>query len=152
MQSYNLERFVEAQDHFDDYETAKQEISNGEKQSHWIWYIFPQIKGLGRSPMAQEYAISSLAEARAYLQHPVLGSRLHEISELLLECNEERDILQVMGSRIDAIKLKSSMTLFELAEPDSIFSKILDNFYDGDRDLTTLQLLGDEPGQLSSNR
>jgi len=148
MQYFNLDRFVEAQDRFGDFETAKQELSDGEKQSHWIWYIFPQIKGLGHSPMAQDYAIDSLFEACAYLQHPVLGARLYEISELLMDYNEGRDITHVMGSRIDAVKLKSSMTLFELAAPDCIFSRILDHFYKGERDTLTLQLLGDEPEWL----
>jgi len=148
MTYFNLERFVEAQDRFNDYETAKKEIEEGEKQSHWIWYIFPQIKGLGQSGNSQAYAIESLFEACAYLQHPVLGPRLYEISEVLYDSNYGRDIEDVMGSHIDVLKLKSSMTLFELAAPDSIFTRILEHFFGGNRDRKTMLLLVDEPDWL----
>jgi uncharacterized protein (DUF1810 family) len=105
---YDLERFVTAQKGV--YETALKELREGCKRSHWMWFVFPQIAGLGRSPMAQRYAISGLDEARAYLAHPVLGPRLRATTEALLE-HHRRSAEQIMGG-IDAVKLRSSMTLF----------------------------------------
>ena len=144
MINFDLDKFVKAQDKFDDYDIALTEMKEGEKRSHWIWYIFPQIKGLGRSGNAQYYAIQSLFEAYAYLSHPELGARLQEIAKTLYDYNQGRDIKQVMGSNIDAIKLRSSMTLFDICSPNDIFETVLDEFFEGKRDNYTLEMLADE--------
>lgn len=142
--SHNLERFIEAQEH--SYETALAEIRNGRKVSHWIWYVFPQIDGLGVSLMAMEFAIHSLDEARAYVRHPVLGARLREISQALLDL-EETDPVAVMG-HVDAMKLRSSMTLFSLAEPgETVFRDVLERYYGGEADSLTLAILAVEHAQ-----
>ena len=135
---YDLSRFLEAQKN--SYDTALREIRAGRKRSHWMWYIFPQIQGLGYSAMAQHYAIRDLGEAREYLQHPVLGPRLIEISEALLSLDES-DPRRVMGSP-DDLKLRSCMTLFQSAAPDQpVFGKVLDKFYGGQPDGRTLEIL-----------
>ena len=135
---YDLSRFLEAQKN--SYDTALREIRAGRKRSHWMWYIFPQIRGLGYSAMAQHYAIRDLGEAREYLRHPVLGPRLIEISEALLAL-EESDPRRVMGSP-DDLKLRSCMTLFQCAAPDQpVFGKVLDKFYGGQPDGRTLEIL-----------
>ncbi len=135
---YDLSRFLEAQKN--SYDTALREIKAGRKRSHWMWYIFPQIQGLGYSAMAQHYAIRDLDEARKYLQHPLLGPRLIEISEALLAL-EESDPRRVMGSP-DDLKLRSCMTLFQSAAPEqSVFGKVLDKFYGGRPDGRTLEIL-----------
>lgn len=131
-----LQRFIDAQ--ADSYDTALAEIRNGRKVTHWIWYIFPQIKGLGFSYNAQYYGISSLQEAKDYLQNELLRKRLFEITEALLQHNGE-DIERIMGG-IDALKLKSSMTLFDIVFPGSIFGEVLDEFYGGERCAKTLEL------------
>jgi uncharacterized protein (DUF1810 family) len=133
----DLSRFLSAQE--SSYDTALSEIRNGRKQSHWIWYIFPQLRGLGLSGMAQRYGISGLEEARAYLEHTVLGKRLREISAALLSL-QESDPHQIMGSP-DDLKLRSSMTLFAYVEPGTVFQDVLDKFYNGIPDEKTLQLL-----------
>ncbi len=133
----NLERFVEAQE--ESYETALNEIKKGRKESHWMWYIFPQIKGLGHSPTAQYYAIQGRAEAAAYLAHPVLSKRLLEISEELLKI-ESDDASLVFGFP-DDLKLKSSMTLFSLISQHTVFKRVLDKFFDGEIDERTVELL-----------
>lgn len=118
-------------------------MKRGRKESHWIWYIFPQLKGLGRSAMSEFYGISGMEEARAYLKDPVLGARLIEICNALLAL-EAKDIVQVMG-RPDDKKLKSSMTLFEAAaEKPEVFQRVLDKYYQGKRDGRTLRMLGIE--------
>ena len=135
---YDLSRFLEAQKNA--YDTALREIRAGRKRSHWMWYIFPQIQGLGYSAMARHYAIRDLGEAREYLQHPLLGPRLIEISEALLAL-EESDPRRVMGSP-DDLKLRSCMTLFQCAAPDQpVFGKVLDKFYGGKPDGRTLEIL-----------
>lgn len=135
---YDLSRFLEAQNN--SYDTALREIRAGRKRSHWMWYIFPQIRGLGYSAMAQHYAIRDLGEAREYLQHPLLGPRLIEISEALLSLDEP-DPRRVMGSP-DDLKLRSCMTLFQCAAPDQpVFGKVLDKFYGGRPDERTLEIL-----------
>lgn len=135
---HNLERFVKAQAGV--YETALKEIRPGRKKSHWIWYIFPQLKGLGFSEMAQYYGIADLAEARAYIANDVLRSRLIEISEALLAL-PSGNALSVMGSP-DDLKLRSSMTLFAMAdEKREVFRKVLNKFYGGEMDIKTLELL-----------
>ena len=131
---FNLERFVEAQDTepLGDYQQALAEMRAGQKRGHWIWYIFPQMKGLGRSPNSDFFGISGLEEAKAYLAHEVLGPRLREITEAVLE-NEGEPINVLMGWEVDAMKLKSSMTLFDAASPNDIFGDVLEMFFDGQR-------------------
>lgn len=136
----SLERFLSAQEH--DYEIALSEIRNGRKQSHWMWYIFPQIQGLGYSSMAQFYAIKDREEAVTYLNHPVLGKRLVEISEVLLNLREN-DARKVMGYP-DDLKLKSSMTLFYVVSGRTVFKQVLDKYYFGELDEKTVSLLGAE--------
>ncbi len=134
---YDLNRFLQAQEH--SYETALEEIRQGCKASHWIWYIFPQLKGLGFSSTAQHYGIQNLAEAKAYLADKTLRSRLLEISTALLEL-KETDIEQIMGYP-DDLKLRSSMTLFMLAEPScEVFQRVLEKYYDGKPDEKTISL------------
>ena len=134
----SLDRFLEAQERM--YETALREIKNGEKESHWTWYIFPQLRGLGRSQMAYAYGIKDLEEAKAYLAHPVLSKRLIEISTALLE-HKDKHIEDIMGY-IDDMKLKSSMTLFaQLSEKYSVFDQVLSYFFNGEMDKLTLKLL-----------
>jgi uncharacterized protein (DUF1810 family) len=133
----DLNRFLEAQDH--SYAQALGEIRNGRKTGHWMWYIFPQIAGLGYSETAQFYAIKNMEEAKAYLRHPVLGSRLVEISRALLGIRG-KTANQIMGSP-DDLKLRSSMTLFNLAEErERVFQDVLDQFYNGVQDLKTLEI------------
>ena len=135
----SLNRFLEAQKIM--YETAHEEIKKGEKESHWIWYIFPQLRGLGYSPKAYTYGIDGLEEAKAYLEHPVLSARLIEITEALLT-HRGKDIEDIMGD-IDALKLRSSMTLFaHISETNSVFHRVLEVFYDSKMDEMTLGLLG----------
>lgn len=130
-----LNRFLKAQE--DMYEVALAEMKNGEKESHWMWYIFPQLRGLGRSPMAYMYGIDGIEEAKAYLAHPVLSVRLIEITKALLSHTGE-DIEDIMGD-IDALKLRSSMTIFALiCEDNSVFHQVLESFYDGEMDIVTL--------------
>jgi uncharacterized protein (DUF1810 family) len=131
---------VDAQDAGGAYHRAITELRAGKKRSHWMWFVFPQIAGLGHSEMAQRYAIASIAQARAYLSDPTLGPRLRECALALLE-TEGRTAQQVLGE-IDAIKLRSSMTLFSRAAPDEpLFSLLLDRYFDGDVDEVTLRLL-----------
>ena len=126
----DLERFVTAQDSGGTYQRAVRELRKGRKTSHWMWFIFPQIAGLGRSATAQAYAISDLAEARAYLAHPVLGPRLLECAQIVAA---QRGLTaeHIFGG-IDAIKLRSSMTLFARADPDeAIFRQVIDQYFAG---------------------
>jgi uncharacterized protein (DUF1810 family) len=135
---YKLERFVEAQQPV--FDRVCQELSQGRKQSHWMWYVFPQIRGLGRSHMAQRYAIASREEADAYLRHPLLGPRLRQCAGLLLQV-EGRTIGQIMGWP-DDLKLRSSMTLFAQAAADKqIFLDVLNKYYGGQPDPGTLERL-----------
>jgi uncharacterized protein (DUF1810 family) len=144
MDGFELDRFVTAQDAGNAYRTALAEIRQGRKRSHWMWFVFPQLAGLGHSSMAQRYAIGSLAEARAYLADPVLGGRLLEISGVLLEL-ESGNAEEMLGT-VDAVKLRSSMTLFHRAEPDQpVFSAVLERYFEGRPDPATEQLLAD-PG------
>jgi len=124
---YDLERFVEAQNMV--YDIALQEIKNGHKRGHWIWFVFPQIKGLGHSYNSEYYGISGTIEAKAYLDHPILGARLREISQALLNCgNPSAD--DILGFP-DVLKVRSCMTLFDMVSPNDIFKQILDKYYDG---------------------
>lgn len=134
----DLKRFLDAQKY--DYDPALREIRSGHKRSHWIWYIFPQLKALGYSDTAKKYGIRDLDEAKAYLNEPTLRSRLIEISEALLAL-PENDPLKVMGHP-DDLKLRSSMTLFAAADPEcTVFQRVLDKFYSGKPDTKTLDLL-----------
>ena len=138
MDKYNLSRFLEAQ--MVTYEGAMLELVRGRKESHGIWYIFPQIEGLGRSDTAKLYSIKSLEEGRAYLEHPVLGQRLIEACEILLSLKDAA-MDEVMGFP-DDLKLLSSMTLFEaLSDSNSIFTKIIVVYFDDERDEVSLKLI-----------
>ena len=130
-----LQRFIEAQN--DSYDQALKEIRNGRKLTHWIWYIFPQIKGLGFSYNSEYYGITSLQEAKDYLENELLRKRLFKITESLL-MHKGKDIESIMGD-IDALKLKSSMTLFDAVQPGSVFGEVLDEFYGGERCRRTLE-------------
>jgi len=135
--AFALDRFVDAQNSGGTYERALAELRAGRKRSHWMWFVFPQVAGLGRSPMAQAYAVSSLAEARAYLAHPVLGPRLAICSLVLLDLGTD-DPVAIFGS-VDAMKLRSSMTLFARAAPqDGTFRAVLDRFFAGAEDEATV--------------
>lgn len=135
---YALNRFVAAQTGL--YDTALGEIRRGAKRTHWIWFIFPQIAGLGSSPMAQRYAIGSLDEARAYLEHAVLGARYRQCVAALQDLGDTTAD-SIFGS-IDAMKLRSSLTLFEQASSEPLFAAALDRWFDGRRDNRTLAILG----------
>jgi uncharacterized protein (DUF1810 family) len=135
---YDLQRFVDAQAH--SYDEALAELRAGEKRTHWMWFIFPQVAGLGRSATAQRFAISGLEEARAYLSHPVLGRRLVESAHALAGL-DTADPERVFGA-VDARKLQSSMTLFALAAPDEpVFREVLDHFFGGALDDATTSRL-----------
>ena len=134
-----LERFVEAQQA--EYNIALNEIKNGKKETHWMWYIFPQVLGLGFTSVSMEYGIKDLDEAAAYLDHPVLGPRLIEISNVLLTLDTD-NAREIFGGS-DAVKLRSSMTLFSLVpNADKVFELVLEKFFKGKKDEKTLQLLG----------
>src|SRR5690349_23504384 len=130
---YRLGRFVSAQDSGYGYDSVLAELRAGEKVSHWMWYVFPQVSGLGSSSMAQQYAIGSLDEARAYLAHPTLKKRLHDAIDALLGV-EGRSITRILGP-VDAMKLRSSMTLFGAADPDEpAYERVLDRYFHGQAD------------------
>jgi uncharacterized protein (DUF1810 family) len=135
---YNLQRFVDAQR--PEYEHAIMELRAGEKRGHWMWFIFPQIEGLGVSATSRRYAISSLEEARAYISHPLLGSRLVECGEALTQ-PLGKSAREIMGC-VDAKKLRSSMTLFGAADPTQpAFRRVLETYFDGEEDAHTAELL-----------
>jgi len=134
--SFDLERFVAAQDANGTYERAAEELRRGRKTSHWMWFVFPQIAGLGSSAMSRRYAISSLAEAQVYLAHPVLGPRLRTCTSLVVDANAP-SAEHIFGD-IDAQKLHSSMTLFLRAAPDeALFQQVLDQYFGGQPDSAT---------------
>lgn len=135
---FNLARFVNAQDTI--YDNVLAELRSGRKRTHWMWYIFPQIDGLGYSLTSKYYAIKSKEEARQYLSHPILGRRLLECAEIILDI-KGRSASEIFGSP-DDIKLKSSMTLFvSITNPEAVFARILDKYFHGQRDTKTLNLL-----------
>ncbi len=134
---FDLDRFVSAQEY--DYPVALSEIRAGRKYSHWIWYIYPQLKGLGRSYNSDFYGLASVAEAKAYLAHPVLGARLREIVQALL-LHRGKNPKEILGD-IDASKVRSSMTLFDIVSPNDIFGILLDEFYNGRRCHRTMRSL-----------
>ncbi len=139
----DVSRFVAAQGAGGAYERALRELRAGRKTSHWMWWVFPQVAGLGQSPTSREYGIRGLDEARAYLAHPVLGPRLRECTQALLAL-EGSDPVAVMGG-VDAVKLRSSMTLFALAAADDVtagpFRAVLDRYFGGEEDPHTLALV-----------
>jgi uncharacterized protein (DUF1810 family) len=138
--SFDLERFVLAQDAGGTYHRALEELRNGYKQTHWMWFVFPQVAGLGQSPTSRKYAITSLAEAEAYLRHPVLGPRLVE-SANAVAAHAGLSAVRIFGST-DAQKLRSSMTLFLRAAPEEpAFQEVLDRYFDGSPDPATDRLL-----------
>lgn len=141
--TYNLQRFVDAQGPV--YPRVLAELRAGEKQTHWMWFVFPQIAGLGRSPMAQKFAIGSLAESKAYLAHEVLGPRLQECTRLVIEA-AGRPLGEILGYP-DDLKFRSSMTLFAHAAmpEDSVFGEALRVFFDGRPDARSLELLHVSP-------
>lgn len=139
---YDLNRFVRAQ--ASDYERALSEIRSGRKRTHWMWYIFPQIDGLAFSSTSKVYAIKSVEEAKAYLEHPILGPRLRECAEAVIGV-EGRSATEIFGSP-DDLKLRSCATLFAcVSPPGSAFDRLLEKYYRGERDGKTLQLLGNAP-------
>ena len=143
---HDLNRFVRAQEGAEevDYKQALSEIKSGRKTSHWIWYIFPQFDGLGSSTLAKQFSIKSVAEAEAYLRHPVLGPRLTECAEAVLSVRG-RSAYGIFGSP-DDLKLRSCATLFACVSPaGSVFDRLLDQFFQGERDPKTLRLLGIPP-------
>jgi uncharacterized protein (DUF1810 family) len=143
---YDLNRFVRAQEN--DYERALSEITSGQKRTHWMWYVFPQLDGLAFSPTAKRYAIKSIEEARAYLEHPILGPRLLNCAEAVVAV-EGRSATEIFGSP-DDLKLKSCATLFScVTSPGSVFDRLLEKYYAGVRDGRTLELLGTERGSDS---
>lgn len=125
--TYNLQRFVDAQE--DCYNLVLTELNNGRKQSHWIWFIFPQQKGLGRSYYSEYYGLDGVDEAKKYLEHQLLGARLRECCKLLNAHAGNKTIEDIMGSKIDALKLKTSMKLFDTVSPNDIFAEILESFW-----------------------
>jgi uncharacterized protein (DUF1810 family) len=138
MADFDLQRFVAAQEAM--YARALAELRRGRKESHWMWFVFPQIAGLGRSPTARFYAIASADEGRAYLAHPLLGPRLRECTQAVLG-HRDRSAEAIFGP-VDALKLRSSLTLFEaVADVPLLFAQALDAFYDCERDGATLRLL-----------
>ena len=138
---YDLTKFHKAQE--DSYQSALEEMKAGHKRTHWIWYIFPQLKSLGRSRTAVYYGIENLAEAKAYLADEILRSRLIEVSQAVLDVPSE-NITYIMGSRIDVTKLCSSMTLFHLVDPTcEVFKKVIDKYFDGKLDEKTVNLCSD---------
>ncbi|KUI13652.1 calpastatin [Mycolicibacterium acapulense] len=141
---FDLQRFVDAQERV--YATALDELRAGRKRSHWIWFVFPQLRGLGRSPTAQRYGVGSLAEARAYLAHDVLGARLRECAELV--ARSDQPSADGLFGWPDNLKVRSSMTLFSRAaeDPDdgALFGRVLTKYYDGEPDQLTVELLSEE--------
>ena len=136
--SFDLERFVDAQR--GTYEAALSEIKRGHKQTHWMWFIFPQIAGLGTSPMAQRYAVHSLDEARAYLAHPILGARYLECVAALQQLTDMT--AQAVFGGVDAMKLRSSLTLFAIASELAAFDAAIDRWFAGERDPASIERLG----------
>lgn len=141
MELFDLDRFIQAQDNFNTYETALQEVKEGEKRSHWIWYIFPQIDGMGHSSTSQYYAIKSLLEAKAYWENDYLRDHLYEITKALLKQNGSAS--DIFGG-LDAMKVRSCMTLFNIVSPDDVFTEVLEKFYDNTVCQHTLEIVEKE--------
>ena len=142
MEKKSIERFLDAQNAtYAGYDQALEEVRNGRKVWHWIWYVFPQMRGLGHSERANYYGIADRGEAEEYLLNFTLNDRIHEVSEALLQ-HQNKSAVSIFGA-LDAMKVQSSMTLFDAISPDDVFSKVLDQFYGGVRDKRTLELLGE---------
>ena len=137
MKEYNLQRFIKAQEN--DYKVALFEIRKGRKRSHWIWYVFPQFREFAHSDIAEHYGLEDVGEAEAYLQHPILGQRIREISEALL-LHKGKDVKDIFGE-LDAGKVRSCMTMFDYLSPNDVFGQVLDTFYGGKRGGRTLKVL-----------
>ena len=138
---FDIERFIKAQNADNTYQRALEEMQRGHKTSHWIWFIFPQLKGLGRSRYSQYYGLADADETRTFLANSCLNKRLREITCTLLT-HKDKNIEQLMGSYVDALKLKSSMTLFDAISPNDIFSEVLKTFYNGEKDHNTIKKIG----------
>lgn len=138
---FDIERFIKAQNADNTYQRALEEMQRGHKTSHWIWFIIPQLKGLGHSPYSQYYGLADADEARIFLANSCLNERLREITCTLLT-HKDKNIEQLMGSYVDALKLKSSMTLFDAISPNDIFSEVLKTFYNGEKDHNTIKKIG----------
>ena len=134
--TYDLTRFQDA--HRIYFEDALREIRSGRKQTHWMWFIFPQLRGIGRSRMSYHYGIQDIAEAKSYYAHPILGKRLQEATLLLLQ--QDKDLVEIFG-HLDAMKVRSCMTLFYHTTGDEVFMKVIDRFFSGDEDDLTLTFL-----------
>ena len=142
MEKKSIERFLDAQNAtYAGYEQALEEVRNGCKVWHWIWYVFPQMRGLWHSERANYYGIADRGEAEEYLLNFTLNDRIHEVSEALLQ-HQNKSAVSIFGA-LDAMKVQSSMTLFDAISPDDVFGKVLDQFYGGVRDKRTLELLGE---------
>jgi len=139
---YKLQRFIDAQED-GVFTQAIAELRRGRKESHWMWFVFPQLAGLGRSPTAEHYALASIDEARAYLEHPLLGPRLRECVEAILPSSGRLTPEEIFGP-IDALKLKSSLTLFDEVEPNALFRDGLRRYFGGEGDACTLALLNEQ--------
>ena len=135
--NYNISRFIDAQERI--YPIALRELQDGQKRSHWMWYIFPQLKGLGHSYNANYYGVSGTEEASEYLEEQILGQRLREVSAAILNLSTD-DAVEVFGG-IDSCKLKSSMTLFDIVSPNDIFAQVLDKYFNGQRDNRTINII-----------
>lgn len=134
---YSLKRFIDAQEK--DYDTALAEIRRGRKTSHWIWYIFPQLRGLGRSEYSFTYGLGGIEEAKKYIEHPILGQRLIEITQAVLQ-HSDKTAAKIFGCDIDAKKFRSCMTLFREAAPEiTLFDDVLNTFFGGEPDYRTLE-------------
>ena len=140
----NLQRFLDAQK--DNYFMALREMKEGSKQTHWMWYIFPILKGQGHSNMARKYWLDGQEEAKAFLAHPVLGKRLRDITEAV-STHPEKSIQSIMSSGTDTWKFHVCMTIFDALSPNDVFAKAIDTFYNGQRDKRTLDLLSDQHHQ-----
>ena len=144
LQNTDIDRFIEAQKipYICGYKQALEEVQNGKKTNHWIWYIFPQLRCLGRSSRAHYYGIADKDEAERYLNHPVLGIRIREITEALLT-HKDKTTLKIFGE-IDAVKVRSCMTMFDFLSPNDIFGEVLDSFYNGERCEITIKAMQKE--------
>lgn len=148
MEKKSIERFLDAQNAtYAGYEQALEEVRNGRKVWHWIWYVFPQMRGLGHSERANYYGIADREEAEDYLLNFTLNDRIHEISEALLQ-HKGKSVYKIFGE-IDAMKVQSSMTLFDAISPNDVFGKVLDQFYGGVRDKRTLGLINEDEDDIT---
>lgn len=148
MEKKSIERFLDAQNAtYAGYDQALEEVRNGRKVWHWIWYVFPQMRGLGHSERAIYYGIADRGEAEEYLLNFTLNDRIHEVSEALLQ-HRNKSAVSIFGA-LDAMKVQSSMTLFDAISPNDVFGKVLDQFYGGVRDKRTLELLGEDEDDIT---